>query len=318
MESGQPFQATECGPVNAHAESAFTRGSATAVLDEACAVTGLNAAGAELIRFGQNATYRLKDQPYVVRIARAADPGRVRTEVAVARWLADAEFPAIRLADISPVPQPFEACRRLVTVWDLVDASPERPTMTDLARVLRGLHGLAQVAGLELGTFEPFRDLARRLELAPAPVPPDAVDFLYQRARELGEAYAGLSFELPAGPIHGDAHPGNLIRAKSGDVVLVDLESFAFGPREWDVALAAAYRHGFGWLSDSGYQAFTEVYGYDVAQAPCFPVLRAIREVNMTAWLMQNVDESGMAREEFRRRMADLRDPAAVRRWQPY
>ena len=303
--------------MNAHPESAFTSGSALAALDEACAITGLDAAGADLMRFGQNATYRLKDQPYVVRIARAADPGRIRTEVGVARWLCGAGFPAIRLADISPVPQPFEAVGRLVTVWDLVETSPERPTMTDLAPVLRGLHGLAQPAGLELQPFEPFRDLARRLALAPASVPLDAVDFLHQRAQALGEAYASLSFELPIGPIHGDAHPGNLMRAKGGGVVLADLECFAVGPREWDIALAAAYRYGFGWLSDSDYRAFTEVYGYDVARAPCFPVLRAIREVNMTAWLMQNVDESNSVREEFGRRMADLQDPAAPRRWRP-
>lgn len=304
--------------MNAHAQSAFTSASAVAALDAACAITGLDAAGADLLRFGQNATYRLKDQPYVVRVARAADPGRVRTEVAVARWLAGAGFPAVRLADISPVPQPFEAGGRLVTVWALVETSPERPVMTDLAPVLRGLHALAAPPGLELRPFEPFRDLAHRLTLAPASVPRDDVAFLHQRAQELGAAYAGLSFELPIGPIHGDAHLGNLIRANGGAVVLGDLECFAVGPREWDIAMAAAYRYGFGWLSDSDYQAFTQVYGYDVARAPGFPVLRSIREVNMTAWLMQNVDESGTVREEFRRRMADLRDPAAPRRWRPF
>jgi aminoglycoside phosphotransferase (APT) family kinase protein len=304
--------------VSSDADFAFTSGRAVAALDEACAITRLDAAGADLIRFGQNATYRLKDQPYVVRIARAADPGRVRTEVRVARWLADAGFPAIRLADISPVSQPFEAGGRLVTVWDLVETSLKRPTMTDLAPVLRGLHGLAPPPGLELGSFEPFRDLANRLARAPSSVPQEAVDFLHQRAQELGEAYASLSFELPTGPIHGDAHPGNLMRSKSGAVVLGDLECFAVGPREWDVALAAAYRYGFGWLSDSDYRAFTEVYGYDVARAPCFQVLRAIREVNMTAWLMQNVDESDAVREEFGRRMADLRSPAAPRTWRPF
>jgi Ser/Thr protein kinase RdoA (MazF antagonist) len=303
--------------VSARPGSSFTSRNAAAALDEACVTAGLDAAGAELIRFGQNATYRLKDQPYVVRIARAADPGRVRTEVAVARWLAGAGFPAVRLADISRVPQPFDAGGRLVTVWDLVDTSPQRPTMTDLATVLRDLHDLAP-PDLELESLEPFRDLPDRLARAPSSVAQDDVAFLHQRSGELSAAYAGLSFELPAGPIHGDAHPGNLIRAKSGVVVLADLESFTVGPREWDVALAAAYRYGFGWLSDSDYQAFTQVYGYDVARAPCFPVLRSIREVNMTAWLMQNVDESGTVREEFRRRMADLRDPAARRRWRPF
>ena len=57
------------------------------------------------------------------------------------------------------------------------------------------------------------------------------------------------------------------------------------------------------------------MYGYDVAQAACFPALRPMREVTMTAWLMQNVDESGAIRAEFQRRMADLRNPDAPRMW---
>jgi Ser/Thr protein kinase RdoA (MazF antagonist) len=278
----------------------------------------LDATEAELIRFGQNAIYRLKDQPYVVRIARAIEPARVQTEVRVARWLAKNEFPATRLADIGHVAQPFEAGGRLVTIWALIEQSPDRPTMTDLGSVLRGLHNLTPSLGLGLEAFEPFRDLADRLARAPASVHHDDVEFLRQRGDELGEAYAGLSFELPEGPIHGDAHPGNLMRDTNGTVVLADLECFAIGPREWDITLPAAYRYGLNWLSDEGYRAFTAVYGYDISHAPCFPVLRSMREVNMTAWLMQNVDESQAIRAEFERRMADLRNPDAPRRWQAF
>ncbi len=88
-----------------HDESAFTGGTALATLQEACGRVGLDPVGAELVRFGQNAIFRLKDQPYVVRIARAGEPGRVQTEVRVARWLADSGFPATRLADVGHVTQ---------------------------------------------------------------------------------------------------------------------------------------------------------------------------------------------------------------------
>jgi hypothetical protein len=242
----------------------------------------------------------------------------VQTEVRVARWLAENEFPATRLADIAPFLQPFDAGGRLVTVWALVAQSPDPPTMTDLGLVLRGLHDLIPSPGLGLGPFEPFRDLPDRLKAAPPSVHNDDVEFLRQRGDELGEAYAGLSFELHEGPIHGDAHPGNLMRDTSGRVVLADLECFAIGPREWDIALPAAYRYGLNWLGDEDYRAFAEVYGYDVSQAPCFPVLRAMREVNMTAWLMQNVNEGEAIRAEFHRRMADLRNPDAPRRWHAF
>ncbi|HET9894110.1 MAG TPA: hypothetical protein VFQ44_04195 [Streptosporangiaceae bacterium] len=41
-----------------------------------------------------------------------------------------------------------------------------------------------------------------------------------------------LDFALRPGPIHGDAHTGNLL-ADHGQVVLLDVEAVAFGPREW-------------------------------------------------------------------------------------
>lgn len=300
------------------ADSGFTSSAAHATLRETCAALGLDAAGAELIRFGQNAIYRLRDQPYVVRIARTADPAAVRTEVRVAQWLADEEFPATRVADLDHLSQPFEVGGRLVTVWDLVRQATERATIADLGRILRVLHRLAPPADLDLPTFAPFPNVAHRLALAPSSVPKADIEFLRQRADELAGEYSSLSFELPRGPIHGDAHPGNLMRTDTGAVVLGDLECFAVGPREWDIALPAAYRYGFSWLSEDEYQAFVDVYGYDVSRAACFPVLRSIRELNMTAWLMQNVDESENIRAEFQRRVADLRHPDAQRKWRPF
>lgn len=296
----------------------FNSESADATLREACSALGLDASAADLIRFGQNAIYRLRGQPYVVRIARIADPAAVRTEVRVADWLAKADFPATRLAALDQVAQPIEIGSRLVTVWDLVRQAPGRPTLTDLGRILRGLHDLTPPADLDLPPFTPFPNVSGRLAAAPRSVPEADTDFLRKRADQLAEAYASLTFGLPVGPIHGDAHPGNLMRAETGQVVLGDLECFAIGPREWDLAVPAAYRYGFGWISDDDYRAFVDAYGYDLAGAPCFPVLRSIRELNMTAWLMQNVDESEAISDEFQMRVADLRNPAAPRRWRRF
>jgi hypothetical protein len=169
----------------------------------------------------------------------------VQTEVRVARWLADARFPAIRLADIGPIPQPFEAGGRPVTVWDLVETSPERPTMTDLAPVLRGLRGLHDLApppGLGLGPFKPFRDLPDRLALARSSVPRDDVDFLRQRAQELGEAYAALSFERPRLWLR---RAGNYGR-KSGDARSVEAQIQAAADRYESEIRAAGERYERG------------------------------------------------------------------------
>jgi aminoglycoside phosphotransferase (APT) family kinase protein len=305
--------------MSVHVDSAFTSDNAYATLRETCAMLGLDPAGAELIRFGQNAIYQLWGQPYVVRIARTVETADVSTEVRVARWLADVKFPATRLADIDHAEQPIAVGGRLVTVWDYVSQAPQRPTIADLGRILRCLHQLTPPPSLRLPSFEPLRNVPGRLARAPSSVDPADLAFLRRRAEELAAAFADLSFELPLGPIHGDSHPGNLMRSEAGTVVIGDLECFAIGPREWDLALPAIYRYGFGWLSDDQYRAFVDIYGYDVAQAPSLAVLRAIRELNMTSWLMQNVDENEEVRAEFQQRIDDLRSrPYAPRRWRPF
>jgi len=84
--------------------------------------------GREIVLFGGETPYR---------------HGFVRTEVRVAQWLADEEFPATRVADLDHLSQPFDVGGRLVTVWDLVRQATERATIADLGRILRALHRLA-------------------------------------------------------------------------------------------------------------------------------------------------------------------------------
>lgn len=59
-------------------------------------------------------------------------------------------------------------------------------------------------------------------------------------------------------------------------------------------------------------------YGCDITKWPGFDTLRRIREIIMTTWLMQNVDESPDIRAEFDRRAASLRHDVLPRVWRPY
>jgi len=62
-----------------------------------CTLAGFSSDGAELLRLGENAIYRMASVPIVVRIARSADRlARVEKELCVARWLAAAEVPGSR------------------------------------------------------------------------------------------------------------------------------------------------------------------------------------------------------------------------------
>ena len=64
----------------------FSSSVVVSVLATVCARAGLNGEGAELIRIGENAIYRLADPPIVVRITRPADRmSRVRKELCIAR-----------------------------------------------------------------------------------------------------------------------------------------------------------------------------------------------------------------------------------------
>jgi hypothetical protein len=57
----------------ARSEEGFTSEGATRVLWAACLAAGFNDQGAELIRFGENALFRLASAPVVARVARGEE-----------------------------------------------------------------------------------------------------------------------------------------------------------------------------------------------------------------------------------------------------
>jgi Ser/Thr protein kinase RdoA (MazF antagonist) len=84
--------------------------------------------------------------------------------------------------------------------------------------------------------------------------------FLRDRAAELAEQYENLSLPLGYGPIHGDANVGNVILSSDGCPVLIDLDSFATGPRVGSGPKALFYDR-FGWHTAQEYRTFVDVYG---------------------------------------------------------
>lgn len=78
----------------ARSDEGFTSERAARVVGAACRAAGLDGRGAELIRFGENALFRLASAPVVVRVARGEEwLPKARIEVAVSRWLAGEGFP---------------------------------------------------------------------------------------------------------------------------------------------------------------------------------------------------------------------------------
>ena len=293
-----------------HVTTGFSPSAFLPVLLHACARAGLSGQGAELLGLGENAIYRLASAPVVVRIARSADRlGQMEKELCVARWLADAGVPAVRVYEEAE--QPLLVDGHPVSFWRAVTGGGPQPTYTDLGRLIACFHALERCP-CKLAGFEPLRASQSRLATSAGTDPSDR-DFLCGRCADLTSEFQELEFAIPAGPIHGDAHPWNLL-TDGGQVVLLGFGASAVGPREWDLlpTVIAVERYGLG---EAQYQEFAKTYGFDVRGWPGYTVLREIRELTMTTWIMQNVGQSPAVAAEFALRVGSLRERDFKRAW---
>jgi thiamine kinase-like enzyme len=284
-------------------------------LRQACAIAGIDGDGARLLRLGSNAVYRLKD-PIVARVSRpGADIDHARRTVAVARWLESVGYPAVRAIQVD---QPIITDGYIVTFWQAVSEDGDQYASTpQIAGILARLHQLVAPKDLHLPPLAPFANAAQRIDTNTWLSPGDR-SFLTATLATLQDAYENLEFVLPQGVIHGDAGVGNVLRDTHGTPVLIDLDGFAIGPREWDLALTAIYYDSFGWHSREEYEEFARTYGFDVMQWPGYPVMRSVREFLMVTWVIQKAAENDQAAVEARKRISALRTGASRRDWQPY
>lgn len=284
------------------------------MMSAACRVAGLDDRDAELIRLGENALFRLASVPVVVRVARGEEYlPKARTEVEVSRWLAAEGFPAARVVD--DLEQPLLVEGHPVTFWHLIVEGDRKATYGELGSVLRDLHSMTLPAGLELPSFDPFDK--QELRISRAAIPDDDRVFLRKRWRELHDQFGELRFETPKGPVHGDAHVQNLMVNERNEAVLIDFEAFCFDHPEWDLMVTAVEHHSLGWQTDEQYADFVRAYGRDLYDWYGYDTLRRLQEFSMTTWLMQNVQEDQETADEYRRRIAALRDDDAPRDWRP-
>ncbi|MGY5015032.1 phosphotransferase family protein [Streptomyces sp. 900105755] len=294
----------------------FTAEGLEPVLQEACVTAGLDFRGAELLRLGSNAVYRLTSLPVIVRIARdrsvLADMDRA---VGVARWLGAHDFPAMRVP--ASVTQPLVVGGLVVTFWESVQDREEYATVAELADLLRRLHWLEEPESLRLPYFDPLAKLAASLEGLDGISAEDRT-FLDERAARLAKDYDRLDFVLPFGMIHGDASIGNILRHRDGHAVLIDLDGFALAPREWDLIQTAMFYDRYGWHTEVEYAEFVHRYGFDVMNWPGYETLADLRELMMVAWLGHQVTTSDSAAAEFARRVRSLRTGDGRDEWGPF
>ncbi|MFJ3288194.1 phosphotransferase enzyme family protein [Streptomyces sp. NPDC086669] len=287
-------------------------------MDEARAREVLAAAGvlpapagdARLLSLGENAVFAAGD--LVVKVGRDAEVlERARRELRIAVWLAEAGVPAVRAASA----EALLVDGHPVTVWHRLPDAVRPAEPRDLAALLRTVHALP-APPFALPPRELLGGVERWLRLAGDAIDPADAAYLRERRDGFAEAAARLTPRLTPGPIHGDALPRNVHVGPDGPV-LVDLETFSADLREHDLVVMALSRDRYG-LPAAAYEAFVETYGWDVRAWDGCAVLRGARETASCAWVAQHAPGNPKALEEFRRRVASLRDGDETVRWYPF
>ncbi|MBM2623848.1 phosphotransferase [Actinoplanes sp. LDG1-06] len=286
------------------------------VVADVCARMGLDGGDACLVQRSANVLFRLPGEGVMLRLSPQSVDGLVR----IALDLARAGVPIGELT--SRVPQALVSGDWRATAWELHPALDGRLPAADLARPLAALHA-AKLSGLPgwdlVGTIRDFLAPLRsvgsawayeRLGLPTA----ELVERLLARCDEIERALTTVAWTLPTGTVHGDAHPGNLLRATDGRVLLCDLDTVAEGPREVDLVPAAHGVARFG-RDRRDYESFAERYGFDVLGAPAWPVLRRLRDLQLAVYLLPRPPADPVASAELEHRLRTVLDGDDNARW---
>lgn len=284
----------------------------SAVLVGVQTATGMDVADARLIKFTNNAVFVLPNAKVVARIAASTTmTARVDKVIRVARWLAQGDVPAVRLIDID---QPLIIDNLRVTLWDEIHGDGPTPSGTDLATILQRWHQLDPPRD-GLPDWAPLEEIRSRLA-EPDGIDPADLSYLRDECNRVEDQLAGLSFDLPRGPIHGDAFMGNLIDGING-AAICDFDSSCNGPREWDLVPLAVGKLRFDYPGDD-YGALASTYGFDVIASKGFPVLRRLRELKLVTSLVPVLASRPVLRPQWQRRLDTYRNGDQTARWSTY
>ncbi len=159
-------------------------------------------------------------------------------EVALAARLAASEAPVARL-DPRVAPRVYDAGGFAVTFWEFYDsATPHEVPAHEYAKALRRLHMSMQTIEVATPRFTDRIEEARQLVDNRDRTPHLAEsDRALLRATLLGARQAIEARAAAEQVVHGEPHPGNLLRTEDG-IRFIDLETCCRGPIEFDLAHA--------------------------------------------------------------------------------
>jgi aminoglycoside phosphotransferase (APT) family kinase protein len=287
-----------------------------AVLAGVCRQIGVPPSEAQLLHLHGNAVFGFPAAGLVVRISGSQSAlARITESLKVTAWLGENGFPCTVPARVPG--QPFAIAGKVASVWRYVPEAAAPPaSAVDLARLLRDLHSRPLPPSRPEAFTDPLASVTAALKSASAAaMAREQREWLAGQVQELHSRWAELRFPYPASLIHGDAHPGNLIRAQDGTVVLGDWDHVAVGTREWDLAQVFYTSQRLGYPPREDLAGFGAAYGWDPRDWPGLATLVAIREVSGLGTYIRNAPTQPFARRELAMRITTLQAGDQSARW---
>ena len=197
---------------------------------------GLTAEDAIVLNDSNRLVLRLLPCDVVARVANVVHRPGAEFEVELAQRLAKTESPVAAL-EHRVDPRVYVRDGFVVTLWTYYEpASPRDVAPAEYAQALERLHAGMRQIDVRAPHFTDRVAEAQRLVGNPAQTP-DLADadreLLSNTLRSLRRAIGerGAAEQL----LHGEPHPGNLLRTKNG-LLFTDLETCCRGPVEFDIA----------------------------------------------------------------------------------
>lgn len=198
-----------------------------------------------VLRDRSNLLVHLQPAPVVARVATTTATVRVgeawlAREIAVAGHLASVGAPVVPPSGLlAPGPHPYDGLT--LSFWEYAEELDAPPDARRAGRGLRECHeALADFDG-ELPPMALLREAEELLERLSLTA--DDAALLRRVAAGVRRRIDGLA--LPAQPVHGDAHLGNVVNTAHGPL-WNDWEDTFLGPVAWDLGCLHASARAFG------------------------------------------------------------------------
>lgn len=202
---------------------------------------GIKVDGPVVLADGYAVRVHLRPAPVVARVstytAILRDPIApwLARELEVTSFLASQGAPVVPPSDLLPC-MPFEQDGFGISFWTYVQQSTSEPPsaevtgrmLGELHEAMRGYPGQLPFLAPAMSDIRSGLDRIQRNNL----LPPEDLDMLRRAADRLVPRLEAMT--APRQPLHGDAHPYNLIPTSRGPL-WNDFEDVCFGPIAWDL-----------------------------------------------------------------------------------